>query len=104
VWYSGRALEFALSLNDMRRLHLPWGLEHSALMTALTYGTLAVELALGVLIFLPRRARPAVLAAGIGLHLGIDALMNVALFSAVMIGGYVAFVDFSALTSRRKSA
>ena len=57
----------------------------------MTYGTLAVEFSLGVLIW-NRRLRPYVLVAGIGLHLSIDLTMRIGFFSWAVFVAYLAFV------------
>ena len=55
----------------------------------MTYGTLAIELAVGVLVW-NRRLRPWVLVHPVGLHLAIDYSIRV---------GFLSFVAITALTS-----
>ena len=64
---------------------------HSVVLTELlTYGTLASELALGVLLW-NAAARPWVILIGLALHLSIDYWILVGFFSYAMFSGYVAF-------------
>ena len=91
TWNDGTALSSALSLDDLRRFPLPDALVHSApLINALTWGTLAVELSVAVLIWHPV-ARPYVIVAGLGLHLGIDYSLRVGVFGLAIAVSYLAF-------------
>ena len=58
----------------------------------LTWSTLAVELALGTLIWI-RELRYWVLLAGVGLHLGIELSMNIPMFEWIMIITMLCMVD-----------
>jgi hypothetical protein len=92
VWNNGIAVSDALRLEELQRLPIPAFVTHSVLLTnVLTFGTLGVELAIGVLVW-NRTARPWVLALGICMHLGIDATIIVGFFSYAMIVAYLAFV------------
>jgi hypothetical protein len=91
-WNDGTATSYALRLDDIARFQLPHSLTQSELVANfMTYGTLATELAIGVLIW-NRRARPYVLLAGVGLHLSIDLTMRIGFFSLAMFVAYLAFV------------
>ena len=57
----------------------------------LTYGTLAVELSLGLLVW-NRKLRPWVLIAGLGLHLGIEYAIRVGFFTLALCVAYLAWV------------
>lgn len=90
-WNDGTAVNESLRLGDVARFELPWQLTDSLLAAnLLTYGTLAVELALAVLIW-NRAARPYVIGLGVVLHLFIEVTMALGFFSLVMIMAYVAF-------------
>ncbi len=92
TWPDGTAVSYVLRQDDLLRLTLPTALTGSPVLSAaLTYGTLAVELAVGVLIW-SRRARPFVVVPAILLHLLVDATMAAALISAAMLTAFVAFV------------
>lgn len=92
TWPDGTAVSYALRQEDLLRLELPTALTGSPAVSAtLTYGTLAVELAVGVLIW-NRRARPFVVVPAILLHLLVDVTLAAALISAAMLTALVAFV------------
>jgi hypothetical protein len=91
TWNDGTALSYVLSLDDLRRFPLPDPFLHSALLVnALTWGTLVVELSVALLIWHPV-ARPYVIAAGLGLHLGIDYSLRVGVFGLAIAVSYLAF-------------
>ena len=93
TWKDGTAVSYVLRTEDIQRVALPSAITDSVLASgALTYGTLAVELAAGILIW-SRRARPFVVVPAILLHLFVDATLTAGLFSAAMLTGYVAFVS-----------
>jgi Vitamin K-dependent gamma-carboxylase len=92
TWRNGTAVSYALRTEDIQRIALPhWIVDSTLVSGVLTYGTLATELAVGILIW-NRRARPFVIVPGILLHLFIDATLTAGFFSAAMLTAYVAFV------------
>ena len=92
LWANGTAVSYALRIQDIHRMPTPPFVTHSViLINLLTYGTLAIELSLGVLIW-NRVARPWVLALGVCLHLGIDSSLLIGFFSYTMLAAYLAFV------------
>lgn len=100
TWNDGTAVSLALRIEDLERFPIPDAVAQSLLAAnLLTYGTLAVELALAVLVW-NRRARPWVLAAGIALHLFIDLTITVGFFSYAILVTYVAFVPPETATAR----
>ncbi|HEV2070986.1 MAG TPA: HTTM domain-containing protein [Acidimicrobiales bacterium] len=100
TWHEGTATSWAMRVDELVRLRLPPSITESLLVSnVVTYGTLAVELALAVLIW-NRRARPWVLAAGVGLHLSIEVTMRVGFFSLVVLLYYVAFIPPELMTDR----
>ena len=62
------------------------------ILTALTYSALVWELLFPVML-LQRKTRAVALIAGIAIHLGIWATMEVGPFTWVMLASYVAFLD-----------
>jgi hypothetical protein len=91
TWRDGSALAYALQLQDYERFSPDW-LTASPVVGALaTWGTLIVELSVGVLVW-NRRLRPYILVAGAALHIGIALTMRVGYFSAAMLVLYLAFV------------
>jgi hypothetical protein len=92
LWREGTAVSYSLRIEDIHRLPTPAFVTHSVLLTELlTYGTLAVELSLALLVW-NRTLRPWVLLAGIGLHLSIDASLMIGFFSLAMLAAYLSFV------------
>jgi predicted DCC family thiol-disulfide oxidoreductase YuxK len=92
TWRNGTAVYWALSIPDLHRFPVPWlNGDHLWLVNIFTYGTLATELALAFLVWVPR-LRLYVLAAGVLMHIGIEYSMNIPLFSFLMIAGYVPFL------------
>jgi hypothetical protein len=98
TWNDGTALWYVWHLDQLSRFTMPGILTESLiLVNVLTFGTLAMELAVGVLVWV-RAARAWVLLAGVILHLAIEFTMNVGLFSWVVFVGYLAFVSPDAST------
>lgn len=92
TWRDGTALGYALQLDDLERFGVfRWIADLPAIVSVGTYGTLLVELAVGVCVWLPRLRLP-VMAAGVALHVGIALSMRVGFFSAAMLVLYLAFV------------
>lgn len=91
-WVEGTAVFSSMRVGDLTRFDIPWILSESLVLGNLAaYATLAVELALAVLIW-NRRARPWVIAAGVALHLFIEVTFSLGFFSTVMLLSYVAFI------------
>lgn len=91
TWNDGTAVSYSLRITEVARLEVPVWIAESALVSNLaTYGTLAIEAALALLIW-NRRARPFVIAAGVALHLSVLATIMVGLFSTTVFVGYLAF-------------
>jgi hypothetical protein len=91
TWNNGTAVSYALRIEDLARFPVPHFMATSPLIVSvLTYGTLAVELSVPILIW--TKARPYALAAGFGLHMFIDYRIMVGFFSYVMILMYLSFL------------
>jgi hypothetical protein len=93
TWTEGSAVFYAW-LSDGRWATLPapeWLADNAILVNVLSWGTLAVELAIGVLVW-NRHLRWWVLGAGVVMHLAIMVNLNVAFFSIAIFVLYVAFV------------
>lgn len=92
TWNDGTAVSFSTRLGDLERFHTPHFITDSVLISNLmTYGTLAVEFSLGVLVW-NRKLRPWVLLLGVGMHLTIDLTLRVGLFSYAIMCSYLAFL------------
>ncbi len=93
TWNDGTAVSYAMRISDLTRFPLPGFLIHSALLSNLmTYGTLAIEFSVPILIW-NRRLRPWVMLAGVSLHLGIEYSIRVGFFSLAMLTLYLSFLD-----------
>ncbi len=92
TWNDGTALSYAFRIEYLERFPLPGFLTASPVtINLLTYGTLAIELSLGILVW-KRRLRPWVLGAGVLLHVLIDYRLRVGFFSYGLFVLYLAFL------------
>lgn len=92
TWNDGTAIHYALQIGDLGRFPVPSFIVDSPIVVnLLTWGTLAVELALGILVW-NRRLRPWVLWIGVVMHLLIDYSILVGFFSFAILVAYIAFV------------
>ena len=91
-WREGTAVSYALRMQDIHRVPTP-GFVTSwvPLVELLTFGTLVLELSLGILVW-NRALRPWVLLLGVSLHLSIDVSIMVGFFSYAMLSAYLSFV------------
>jgi len=97
LWQHGTAVYYPYMVKEFHRFPVPGLNSHNMTFIEFsTYATLAVELALGTLIWVPR-LRLYVLLAGVMLHLGIEYAMNIPLFGFLMIGTYLSFLRQSDL-------
>jgi Vitamin K-dependent gamma-carboxylase len=92
LWNDGTAISYVLRIGDVTRFPTPVLHTNSVAINLMTFGTLAVELAVGVLIW-NKRLRPWVLAIAITFHLIIDYSIRVGSFSFVAIVALIAFVS-----------
>jgi vitamin K-dependent gamma-carboxylase-like protein len=99
TWNDGTAVSYAFRIDDIARFPVPGFVTDSlVLANLLTYGTLAVELSIGILVW-NRVLRPWVLLLGIGLHLGIDYAVRVGFFSYAVLVAYIVFIPPEAARS-----
>jgi hypothetical protein len=91
-WNDGTAVSYALRIGDYVRLPVPSFVTDSLFVSnVLTLGTVALELALAVLVW-NRKLRPWVLLLGVSLHLGIDYSLRIGFYSYAIFASYLAFV------------
>lgn len=90
-WRDGTAIYYATRLEEFQRFPVPWVFENLAIMKLLTWSTLAVELSMATLVWIPR-LRPYVLLSVLFLHLGIEYAMNIPLFEWVMVSALILFI------------
>jgi uncharacterized membrane protein YphA (DoxX/SURF4 family) len=92
TWNDGTAVSYAFRIEDLERFPVPGLVTDSLLIVnLLTYGTLAVELALAILVW-NGKLRPWVLLLGVMLHLGIDYAVRVGFFSHAALVAYIVFL------------
>lgn len=97
TWREGTAVSYALQMTDMATVAVPdWITNNALAMNAATWGVLATEVAVGLLVW-NRRARPWVLGAGVLAHVMIALALAVAFFSFAMFVLYLAFVPSGAM-------
>jgi len=100
LWRNGTAVSYALRITDVHRFPSPDFITHSVVLSEfLTFGTLALEASLGILVW-NRIARPWVLTLGVSMHLGIDFSILVGFFSFAMIVSYLAFIPAETASRR----
>jgi hypothetical protein len=92
TWTGGTATSYSLRLYDLRNFATPaWIATSPLLMNLATWGTIALEITIGVLVW-RRSLRPWVLGAGVILHLTILLTLMVGFFSFAIYVLYVAFL------------
>lgn len=93
TWTNGTAVSYALRIEDMQRVPLPqWFVTNAVAMNVMTWGALAIELAVGILVWFPR-FRPWVLAAGALLHVMIEVHIQIGIFGYAMLVMYLAWLS-----------
>ena len=93
TWLGGTALWYAFNLDGLTRFDLPAWIVTPPIGALLGWGTLLVELGVGVGVWF-RKTRPYVLVAGVILHVVIAATFEIGFFSYVMIASYLAFLPY----------
>jgi HTTM domain len=92
TWQEGTAVSYALRLRDMLIVPVPQSfIDNPLLVNIATWGALATELSLGILVW-NRLLRPWVLLAGVLMHTSIMLTMGVGFFTPAMFVLYLAFV------------
>lgn len=92
MWLEGTAVYYTSRLVEFWRFPVPYVYEHMWSIKLWSWGTLVVEFALGVLVWV-KELRYWVLLSGVLLHLGIDYSMNIPLFGPIMVAAYITFVE-----------
>lgn len=90
-WVDGTAVYIATRLDEFVRVPMPL-LNNLAVIKFMTWSTLAVELAMGTLVWF-KDLRYWVLLSGIALHLGIELVMSIPMFEWVMMVTMLSLVD-----------
>lgn len=92
TWRFGTATWFPARLQEFDRFPVPAFVNDFPMVTITTYGTLAVEFALGTLVFV-RPLRKYILGAGLLMHGYIEYSMNIPLFAFMMTSCYISYYD-----------
>jgi Vitamin K-dependent gamma-carboxylase len=93
TWLNGTAVSYALRVADMQRVPLPqWFVTNALAMNVMTWGVIAIELAVGILVWFPR-LRPWVLSAGVLMHVIIDLYIQIGIFSYATFVMYLAWIS-----------
>jgi hypothetical protein len=101
TWNAGSAVSYSLRIVDLQNFVVPdWLTLNAPLMNAASWGTLLVELSLGLFVW-SRRARPWVLTAGVILHVSILLTIAVGFFSFAV---FVLYLSFLSVESARRLA
>lgn len=90
-WVDGSAVYIATRLDDFMRYEMPL-LNSMYFIKFLTWSTLAIEIAMGTLVWI-KEFRYWVLLGGIALHLGIEYTMSIPVFEWVMIVLMISMID-----------
>lgn len=100
LWRNGTAVSTALRLDDLQRFgEIDWLVGNIVIVALLTWGTLIVELALGVLLWV-KRLRPFLIVVGLLLHLFIDVFLLVGFFGPALAAGLMSFLDGDSVQRR----
>jgi hypothetical protein len=91
MWRDGTATWITSQLVDFQRFPVSLLFNHLWSVRLLTWGTLAIEGALGVLVWYPR-LRYSVLATGILFHVGLDYAMDLPLFQWIVMSTLLCFL------------
>jgi len=102
AWRDGTAVYYMSRLVEFERFPVPVLFDDLRFIRAVTWGSLATEIALGTLIWVPRFRYP-VLLAGALLHLGVEFTMNIPVFQWLMLAVLTTFIppaDVAAVARR----
>ncbi|MHB2018787.1 MAG: HTTM domain-containing protein [Candidatus Xenobia bacterium] len=97
-WVDGSAVYYATHLVEYQRWRPPYIFDHMWTLHLLTWGTLAIELVLAVLIWFVE-VRYVVLAAGLLFHLALEVTMKVPMVEWAFVGLFVLWLDPDRLRS-----
>ncbi len=89
-WWTGMAMWQAFSNLEYQSFDMTWLAFYPIILNLITHMTIVWELSFSVLVW-NRFTRPIIFLMGIGMHLGIGALMGMWTFGLIMIFGYLAF-------------
>lgn len=90
TWFDGTALYYATRIEAMTNFPVPFLLDSIWFIKLSTWGTLLVELSLGILIWIKELRRPLIIT-GLIFHLGIEYMMSIPFFEIVMMALLINF-------------
>ena len=90
-WLDGTALYYATRLEAFKNIEFSWLLDSIFNLKMITWITLALELALGIMIWFKEFKKSLVLL-GVTFHVGIELMMSIPFFEIVMITLLMTFV------------
>ena len=91
AWRDGTAVYYMSRLVEFERFPVPALFDDLRLIRLVTWASLATELALGTLVWVPRLRYP-ILLAGVCLHLSIEFTMNIPIFQWLMLAALTTFI------------
>ncbi|MFZ0738054.1 MAG: HTTM domain-containing protein [Candidatus Acidiferrales bacterium] len=91
-WVQGTALYYVFHLDELRRFPVPSWLLQPTVLKLGTWFALALEFALGILIWVKELRYP-LLAIGVLFHLSLEYSLNVPMFQWDVLSAYVLFID-----------
>lgn len=97
-WKNGQATWFPVRLNEFKRFPVPSFLNDLPFVYVTTWGTLATEFGLAVLVWF-KPCRKWALLAGLFLHGYIEYSMNIPLFEFLMVSLYIVWYDGSEISA-----
>jgi hypothetical protein len=92
AWVQGTALYYVYHLDEVRRFPIPSWFLHPLLLKLGTWSAMALEFALGVLIWI-KEFRYYLLALGVLFHLTLEYSLNIPLFEWDILSAYVLFIE-----------
>ncbi len=92
AWVDGTALYYVSRLDEVQRFPVPSGLQYPLVMKLASWFTLALEFALGVLLWF-RELRYPLLLVGLLFHLCLEYSLNLPMFQWDVLSAYILFVD-----------
>ncbi len=92
TWIDGTALYYATRIESMRNFHIPFLFDWIPLLKLATWGTILVELCLGILIW-NKKFTKKIIILGVLFHLSIECTMIIPFFEWVMILLLPLFLD-----------
>jgi predicted DCC family thiol-disulfide oxidoreductase YuxK len=90
-WLNGTAIYYSSRLVEFWRFPTPYVFEHMWTIKLMTWATLAIEFALGFLLWI-KDWRYWILLSGVMLHAGIDWTMNIPMFAPILVSAYITWV------------